>query len=428
MPAKRKVRIPGNSTTKSRIHLTKRGATRRKEDDEFACLTGIVKAHQQKLDSEVPKQPDVQPAKSSCDMDSPDHPIRKPASVYIVHVSMMGGKTLEVQADPQELVAHLRRRIAKVVDKPLTQLVLTLDTCVLHGRQLVGAVAGNSECIHISAFLSETCGPVEEWMDEKHPEGLTEYMPELYGKLKTRECEAKACISSAYMAQQEDINSRMRAILVDWLVEVHMKYRMGTLSLGLCVQLMDRYLQAKQVHRKRLQLVGIVALFIASKFEDLHHSSRISLDDLKYISADQFSKEVLARMEVDMLTTLGFDLCSSTVGHFMNLYKQANRCDDDHGFAVQYLIELAFLDMELASQPPSLIAAAATLLSNQLLQRDLFWPEGMASYTGYSEDALQAVSQKMRELLAGAATSQLNAVYRKFNHPSWGDVAVKLTM
>jgi len=211
-------------------------------------------------------------------------------------------------------------------------------------------------------------------------------------------------------------------------VEVHAKYRLGTLSLGLSVQLMDRYLQAKQVHRKRLQLVGIVALSIASKFEDLHHPSRISLDDLKYISADQFSKEVLVRMEVDMLTTLGFDLCSPTVGHFMNLYKQANGCDDDHGFAVQYLVEHAFLDMELAAQPPSLIAAAATLLSNQLLQRDLCWPEGMASYTGYSEGALQAASQKMRELLAGAATSQLNAVYRKFNHPSWGHVAVKLTM
>merc|ERR1712166_1221568 len=114
-------------------------------------------------------------------------------------------------------------------------------------------------------------------------------------------------------------------------------------------------------------------------------------------------------MEADMLTTIGFGLCTATAGHFLDLYKQANRCDAHHGFAVQYLMELAFFDMELSGEPPSKNAAAATFLSNQLLHRDVYCPDGMASYTGYSEDALQRVSQKMRELLAAAATSDLGS-------------------
>jgi len=330
---------------------------------------------------------------------------------------------VHVHAEPQELVAYLRRRIAKAVEKPLTQLVLTLGTSVLHGRQLVGEVFGEFECVNISAFLSDECGPVEEWMDADHPEGLTEYMPDLYSKLKNAEKREKVCISSTYMANQNDINARMRAVLLDWIVEVHFKYRLGTVSLFLTVQVLDRYLQVRQTHRKRLQLAGCAAMLIATKFEE---TKPLLLDDFVYICDAAYTRKDFPRMEADMLTTIGFDLCSSTACHFLDLYKQANRCDDNHGFAVQYLMELAFFDMELAGEPPSKIAAAATFQSNQLWHRDVYWPEGMASYTGYSEDALQRVSQKMRELLAAAPTAALGQVYRKFTSAIYGGVAVGL--
>jgi len=341
-----------------------------------------------------------------------------------VHVNMMGGTTVEVHAEPHELVAYLRRRVAKAAGKPLTQLVLTLGTSVLHGMQVVGEVFGELECVHISAFLSDECGPVEEWMDADHPEGLTEYMPDLYSKLKIAETNAKVCISSTYMARQSDINIRMRAILLDGLVEVHSKYRLRTVSLFLTVQVLDRYLQERQIHRKRLQLAGAAAMFIAAKFEE--GIIPLEMETGLHMCDGQFTRADFARMEVDMLNAIGFDLCTPTAGHFLDLYKQANRCDDHHGFAVQYLMELAFLDMELAGELASKSAAAATFLSNQLLHRDVYWPQAMASYTGYSAETLQPVSQKMRELLVNAATADLGALYRKFSSAQYGHVARRL--
>jgi hypothetical protein len=59
----------------------------------------------------------------------------------------------------------------------------------------------------------------------------------------------------------------MRAILVDWLVEVVNKYRQQPETLHLAVSIMDRYLMKRMVARTRLQLVGVTALLIASKFE-----------------------------------------------------------------------------------------------------------------------------------------------------------------
>lgn len=57
----------------------------------------------------------------------------------------------------------------------------------------------------------------------------------------------------------------MRAILIDWLVEVHLKFKLMPETLYLTVNLIDRYLAKKQVTRKNLQLVGVTAMLIASK-------------------------------------------------------------------------------------------------------------------------------------------------------------------
>jgi G2/mitotic-specific cyclin-B, other len=57
-------------------------------------------------------------------------------------------------------------------------------------------------------------------------------------------------VSSAnYMTKQEDINEKMRSILIDWLVEVHLKFKLVPESLYLTVNLIDRYLEREQVNR-----------------------------------------------------------------------------------------------------------------------------------------------------------------------------------
>jgi len=52
-----------------------------------------------------------------------------------------------------------------------------------------------------------------------------------------------------YMERQEDINEKMRAILIDWLVEVHLKFKLVPESLYLTVNLIDRFLEKEQVNR-----------------------------------------------------------------------------------------------------------------------------------------------------------------------------------
>lgn len=55
-----------------------------------------------------------------------------------------------------------------------------------------------------------------------------------------------------YMTLQTDINEKMRAILVDWLIEVHHKFKLLPETLFLTVNLIDRYLERHVIHRTKL--------------------------------------------------------------------------------------------------------------------------------------------------------------------------------
>ena len=97
----------------------------------------------------------------------------------------------------------------------------------------------------------------------------------------------------------------MRAILIDWLVEVHLKFKLVPESLYLTVNLIDRYLEKEQVNRQRLQLVGVTAMLIACKYEEIYPPI---VKDFVYITDNAYSKEEILEMERKMLQTLDFDI------------------------------------------------------------------------------------------------------------------------
>lgn len=96
------------------------------------------------------------------------------------------------------------------------------------------------------------------------PLECSEYVSEIFNHLKNTELEFIA--QPGYMKRQPDINEKMRAILIDWLVEVHLKFKLYPETLYLTVNLIDRYLEKEEVLRQHLQLVGVTAMLIASKY------------------------------------------------------------------------------------------------------------------------------------------------------------------
>lgn len=108
-----------------------------------------------------------------------------------------------------------------------------------------------------------------------------------------------------YMDYQYQINSGMRAMLIDWIVEVHRKFNMLPETLFLTVNLIDRFLSTTQIKRSDLQLVGVTAMVIASKYEEIYPPV---VNDFVYFTDNAYTRERVLEMEEKMLMTLQFGI------------------------------------------------------------------------------------------------------------------------
>jgi len=254
--------------------------------------------------------------------------------------------------------------------------------------------------------------------DGENPQSVHEYAAEIFGQLFRDE--AAFLPRPNYMEAQTDINGKMRAILIDWLIEVHMKYRLRPETLFLTVNLIDRYLSRTHVMRKKLQLAGVVAMFIAAKFEEIHPPE---VHDFVHITDNAYSKTDILQMECAMLTTLSFQIVIPTAAHFFERLQKANQCDEVHREIAEYLLELGLLDMRMLRYPPSHAVSAALLLSNELQGRRVVWPQNMVQYSRHTEQALRGCAEEYRELLEASPKAQLQAVQKKFSLPQRHSVA-----
>ena len=66
-----------------------------------------------------------------------------------------------------------------------------------------------------------------------------------------------------YIAKQPSLQENTRAILIDWLIQIHQHFTLAPETLYLAVNILDRYLSlCSQVDLPKLQLVGITALLL----------------------------------------------------------------------------------------------------------------------------------------------------------------------
>jgi len=253
------------------------------------------------------------------------------------------------------------------------------------------------------------------------PQQVMEYLPDIFHVLQREEMFHAP--TPGYIDCQVHVNAKMRGILVDWLVSVQQKYKLKAETLFLTVSLLDRYLEKKATARRNLQLVGVTALLIAAKFEEIHPPQ---ISDLVYVTDKAYTRDDIVKMEVTILTSLDFKICRPTPMQFFERYQVVNECTDTHRDLAQYLLELTLADYNMIKYSSSHLAAAALLLSNKLLKRQSSWTPAAVKETHFTEQMLKECAKEMCPLLEYAEHHPLQAVRKKFSLAKYHSVA-KLT-
>ncbi|KAJ0001746.1 hypothetical protein NQD34_001542 [Periophthalmus magnuspinnatus] len=256
-----------------------------------------------------------------------------------------------------------------------------------HPQQLDVSMKEESELCQAFSEVLLTVEDVDQ-QDSDLPQHCSHYVKDIYKYL--HELEQQQAVRPHYM-QGYEITGRMRALLVDWLVQVHSRFQLLPETLYLTVAVLDRFLQVQPVSRRKLQLAGVTAMLVACKFEEMYAPE---VGDFAYITDNAFTKAQILEMEQVLLRTIKFQLGRPLPLHFLRRASKVANSDVERHTLAKYLMELTLLDYDMVHLRPSEIAAAALCLS-QLLLEGLPWSPTQQHYSTYDEAHLRPIMQRI---------------------------------
>jgi len=253
--------------------------------------------------------------------------------------------------------------------------------------------------------------------DAGNPQLVVEYVNDIYNYL--RHVEKVQNVKADYLAGQTEILPKMRSVLIDWLIGVHLQFHLLQETLYTTVAILDRYLQldVKKISRSKLQLVGVASMLIAAKYEEIYAPE---VKDFVYITDRAYTEKDILKMEVKILAALNFDLGRPLPLHFLRRASKAGGVEAATHTLAKYIMELSLGSYTMCSVSPSVLAASALALAMKSLESGSklseVWSDTLRHYTQYSIDQLKPVIQQLAAILVNAPNAKLATVYQKYGN------------
>ncbi|XP_053681604.1 G2/mitotic-specific cyclin-B3 [Sabethes cyaneus] len=224
-----------------------------------------------------------------------------------------------------------------------------------------------------------------------------------------------------YMAKQPHISKWMRALLVDWMVEIQESFELNHETLYLAVKIVDIYLSRAEVQKDSLQLLGAAALFIASKFDE-----RIppTVDDFHYICDGAYQRREMILMEMTVFKTIGYDLGIPLSYRFLRRYARVNRIDMPVLTLARYILEFSLMDYAIVQQRDSKLACAALFIAMRMNNMP-GWNKTLEFYSGYKIEDFAEIAILLNNIMTSKPKESLNTVRHKYSHELFFESAKK---
>jgi len=274
--------------------------------------------------------------------------------------------------------------------------------------------------VQVSASSIRESLPLDEvdLSEQTKPRYCTLYVNDIFRNF--RENEIKYMAPYDYMSSQDDINEKMRAMLINWMIEVHHKFKLEPQTMYLTVNYLDRFLSKKVISRKRLQLIGCTAMLVASKYEEIYAPEAA---DFVYVSDHSFTKNDLFQMEGIMINALDFNLTFPSSLVFLNRYSKVGDCDSKTKSLATCLLEFTMIDYSMLRYNPSMIAASSLLLAMQAvnsnhgmdIDNNNEWTSLLVKHTQYEENDLISCMDDIKIAIKRIHERNLRAISKKYS-------------
>ena len=166
---------------------------------------------------------------------------------------------------------------------------------------------------------------------------------------------------------QKEITEQMRSILIDWIIDVHYKFNLTDETLYMTVLIIDRYLSYKPIQKMKFQLLGITALLLSCKHEEIVLPK---IDDFIFITDNAYKKNQVFDMENDILDVLNFSLLFPSPIKFYEYLALKFDFDKKQFLTGKYLMESFMIDLNYVKYRASIIATACVYIVMKYYKMD----------------------------------------------------------
>ncbi|AGO10090.1 AaceriAAR100Cp [[Ashbya] aceris (nom. inval.)] len=244
-----------------------------------------------------------------------------------------------------------------------------------------------------------------------------DYTNEIFAHLLQREQETTCLVN--YVQDRQCafyIRPSMRAILVDWLIEVHLKFQLLPEALYLAINIMDRYLSTNKVSLSKLQLVAITSLLIAAKFEEVNLPK---LSNYVYITDNAYTVEEVKQSECNILNALEFNIGWPNPMNFLRRISKADNYNHNTRNYAKVFLEYAMCCPKFVAINPSVLAAMSMRCAMMLNYgaEGFEWDDTMEWYSSMATTSTKFDFQKLCDDLIKdiqEPSTQLNALIYKY--------------
>lgn len=236
-------------------------------------------------------------------------------------------------------------------------------------------------------------------------------------------------INPDYLVNHPDVNHRMTLILLDWLTDVGVKFKLNNNSFYRCIQIIYKFMgKSTNIPRKNLQLVGVTSLYIASKLEEIYP---VEMKDLTRVCDNALSVVDIEDMERKIAKQMDFDFMKPMPIEFCRLYSYAAGFNSEFHSASKFILELALRDINLLSLLPSKLALCVTVKVIELrsvFEADCF-PEYTETLTVISKvphkEIINSEEYKIVDQVISSGCNETSGLWRKYSKRNFG-VAAKI--
>ncbi|XP_051918672.1 G1/S-specific cyclin-E1 [Hippocampus zosterae] len=170
------------------------------------------------------------------------------------------------------------------------------------------------------------------------------------------------------MAKHPHLQPKMRAVLLDWLMEVSEVYKLHRETYHLAQDYFDRFMATQtNVFKSTLQLIGISCLFIAAKVEEMYPPK---VHQFAYVTDEACTEDEILSMEVIIMKELKWSLSPQTPVSWLNVYMQVAYLEESDQLLIpKYpqatfthiaeLLDVCMLDMRCLEFSNGVLAASA---------------------------------------------------------------------